>query len=266
MPEIIRPDSSWGPEKQEELQKYLLEHWRRAEQVRAGQVMDDYVRWDKNYNGVPREKTRNTPWPRSSNIVVKLIRIFVDTFVARSLNIIFATRPLYTVSGFDRELKDALENYLNRKALMEWGHYTLLRDMLLRGNKNGTCVVKTLWEENNSWVKGEDRTDTKVTNFLGPKSRIIPFEDFMVYPVTVNYLEDALLKMHRVRYVEELVRRKAQNWLVDYESLKSSLQQPSDVKSEQARNDAGLYDPWLRELHIVECHLEWALGSDPDKL
>ena len=116
MPEIIRPDSSWGPEKQEELQKYLLEHWRRAEQVRAGQVMDDYVRWDKNYNGVPREKTRNTPWPRSSNIVVKLIRIFVDTFVARSLNIIFATRPLYTVSGFDRELKDALENYLNRKA------------------------------------------------------------------------------------------------------------------------------------------------------
>lgn len=268
--EMIRPDESFDEVKRAVLLQYLLDQYKRAEEVRSGQVQSDYLRWSRNYKGIPAEKTRNVPWPKSSNIVVKVIRIFVDTFVARTLNIIFATRPLYTVSGFEREATEAVQRYLNEKALTQWRHYELTRDMLTRGTKNGTVVTKTMWEEVGSWMKmppstsGATSEDVFFKSFVGPKSRIIPFEDFMVYPVTVTCLEDAIIKFHKVRFVEEeALRRVAEGkWLVTEDEVKSSLVIPQDVKREEMKAEASLSDNWTREFQPIECHLEWPLGSD----
>lgn len=271
-PQIIRPDESFDDMKKSILLQYLLDQYKRAEQVRAGQVQDDYKRWSRNYEGIPLEKSRSIPWPKSSNIVVKIIRIFVDTFVARTLNIIFATRPLYSIEGFDKDLTEVTQNYLNRKALNDWRHYELCREMLMRGAKNGTVVEKTTWEEASTWVKSSSNDlgiseEIQVPIYQGPRSRVVPFEDFLVYPVTVNSLDDAIIKFHKVRYVEEVALRKVneQKWLITEDELKESLVVPSDVKRDEMSAEAKLEDNWTREFQPVECHLEWALGSSEDR-
>jgi len=104
-------------DKRDELCKYLNAQWLRAERTRREQVDGQYADWTKAYYGTPLEEQRTVPWYKASNFVVKLNRMFIDTFVSRTLNIIFATKPLYVIEALPRELRDAAELYLNRKAL-----------------------------------------------------------------------------------------------------------------------------------------------------
>lgn len=266
---IIRPDIP--EEKWKELESYLLSHYERAEGARKEQVEDKYAKWEANYYGIPAEKVRTVPWYKSSNFVVKVIRIFVDTFVARTLNIIFATRPLYSTDGFPRELKESLELYLNRKALNEWDHYLLAKDMLGRGNKNGTAVCKTyqLHESEIDVMEGPDgeQTENDIITYSGPRSQVIPFEDFCVYPITCNYLHEAVIKFHKVRYVEETAKRMlAQSKWKFYDAEKSdedilneALQTPQDAKRATTQSESGVSDAQHREMEVIECYLKWEL-------
>lgn len=267
---IIRPELT--DEKWEVLEKYLLDHFERAYQARREQVDDKYERWEQNYYGIPAEKIRTVPWYKSSNFVVKVIRIFVDTFVARTLNVIFATRPLYSIDGFPSELKESLELYLNRKALNDWEHYRLASAMLPRGNKNGTSVCKTPYVEETEWdvmpgEGGASSQETEVTIFSGPKSQVIPFEDFLVYPITCNYLEEAVIKFHKVRYVEEqaLQMIKAGKWDITEEELAQALKTPDDAKRMATQSEGGVIDPYLKELQVVECYLKWEIVEGSGK-
>lgn len=263
---IIRPELS--AERRTELEAYLLDHWERAVDGRSQQVDEDYKRWDLNYKGVPRERIRTLPWYGASNFVVQLIRIFIDTFVARSLNIVFATKPLYTVSGFNRELREALEVYINHKAVVEWQHYTLAQRMLQRGAKNGTLTIKTPWVEEAEWAvsAGEGETSrNRIVTFAGPKSRCIPFDDFYVYPITAEDMSEVEIKFHKVRYVEEDARRRrdAGAWNIEEGELESALQLPTDVRRKEEEEEAGVTDNRLKELQAVECHFRYAMwGSD----
>src|SRR5690349_1023191 len=118
--QIARPDESFrSSDKWRELQTFLGDHWDRANSARKTQL-ENYSNWEKNYRAIPAEAIRNVPWYKSSNMVVPVIRIFLDTFVARTLNIVFSTQPLLTPKGFPRELREALEAYLTQKALFEW--------------------------------------------------------------------------------------------------------------------------------------------------
>ena len=266
-PTIVRPDSSFSAADRKVLEQYLGDHWTRAQQARADQL-DRYSKWEKNYRAIPAEEVRNFPWYKSSNFVVPLIRIFLDTFVARTLNVVFATRPLFASDGFPREVKEGLEYYMYQKALYEWDMYVLFRDLLLRGNKNGTAIVKTIQlEQTSNYVTADSESglvSNPITTYSGPRSAIVSFEDIAFYPATANYLRDVVIKFNRVRFVEEEAKRKwkTERWPVTEDELDSLLQHPrDDVKREEQGADAGVYDPYLKELHTIECYLDWDIGG-----
>lgn len=262
----------FSDEKRKELVGYLIEHYRRATDSRRQQVDSDYDRWDRNYRAVPKESSRVTPWPNSSNVVVPIIRIFVDTHVARSLNIIFSTHPLYLVEGFPREIKDALELYMNRKALYEWDHYLLCRDMMFRGAKNGTAVVKTVWEEEDLFAavpssrEGGSIDEQKIVSKEGPTSKVVPFEDFSVYPFT-SPIQDAIIKFHRVRYTKEQALRKIREgkWQIDEKSVDMMAKLPQDIKRQSTQAQSGVVDPMTQEIHLVEATLHYPVTNDESK-
>jgi|HubBroStandDraft_1064217.scaffolds.fasta_scaffold00148_9 hypothetical protein len=272
LPKIIRP--TVGDDKRAELNKYLTEMWMRAVSGRKSQVDDDYAAWNKVYEGVPLEKVRSVPFYKSSNMVVKLTRIFLDTFTARTLNIIFATRPLYVVDGLPRELKEGWELYLNRKAMYDWGHYKLCRDICQRGNKNGTAVIKYPWVEKSTWDvmpspgDNEGYSKKQIVYYAGPDAQVVPFEDFYIYPITTNQLCDAEIKFHRLRYPEEQARRMAEGgeqaiWtLPEGTTIERYLRAPRDSKRMEQQSDAGVSDNLYRELELIECHLQYNLLND----
>jgi hypothetical protein len=275
--QIVRP-RELSKDKKDELRFYLHEQWKRAERARAIQVDSDYEAWGKAYAGTPLEESRTVPFYKASNLVVKLIRIFADTFLSRTLNIIFATRPLYVNEGLPRELKESWENYLNRKALYEWGHYLLARALITGGNKNGTTVIKTVWTEETTVdvmaTSDSSYTEKEVTTFAGPLSCPISFDDFYIYPITAYKplnapQSDALIKFHRLRYVEERARELAENgkWdIPDNRDVAQYFKMPNDVQRTQQQGDAGVQDSLLREMQAVECHLRYAITNDSKKM
>ncbi len=267
---LARPDI--GEAKKKELQNYVTEMWRRAKEGRQAQVDGDYDKWSKAYDGSPLEKVRTVPFYKASNLVVPLIRIYIDTFTARTLNILFATKPLYIVEGMPAELQEAFELYLNRKAMYDWQHYRVARELCFRGNKNGTVVHKHPWVEKSTIdinVVGDNSfSEEKITYYMGPESLPIPFEDFYVYPITINRLEDALLKFHRVRYAKEDAERRVAEgeWtLPEGKTLATYLKHPSDNKRVTQQSDAGVQDTQFQEIPLVEAYLDYAVMEDGAK-
>lgn len=262
-----------SPDKRNELSRYLKEQWLRAERGRRDQVDSRYAGWQKAYSGVPLEEIRTVPFYKSSNFVVKLIRMFLDTFTARSLNIIFATKPLYVCDGLPEEIKEAWELYLNKKALYEWGYYELAKGICMQGNKNGTAVLKTIWDEKTSWnvdltVSGT-AAETKIIEYAMPRTQIIPFDDFYIYPITATCLELAEIKFHRIRYIKEAAERKVGEDVWDIpkgQDLAKMCRRPADVQRNEEQADAGVTDPYLLELATVECHLQYAITNDSSKM
>lgn len=270
--QIIRPGSQLSDDRRKELGMYLQEQWRRAKSGRMEQVDSRYASWQKAYSGVPLEEIRTVPFYKSSNFVVKLIRMFLDTFQARTLNIIFATRPLFICEGLPSDIKEAWELYLNRKAINEWGFYNLTKQLCTQGNKNGTAVIKTPWVEHKSFsmstTDGQTTREEQIIDYAGPEAQIIPFDDFYIYPVTATELCKAEILFHRLRYVEEKAQRKLDSgdWqLPADQSIEGWLRQPKDIKRGEEQADAGIVDPYLRELDAIECHLKWALTNDSSK-
>lgn len=256
-PEIV------GQERWDKLERYLVEHWDRAVRSRQTQVDQHQVNWSKNYYAEPLEQTRTVPWYKSSNIVVPLIRVFVDTFVARTMGIVFATRPLMSIDGYPAELRESLQHYLDRKALNEWGFYQLFNRTLLRGAKNGTVVTKVTWEEDYTIDVGPEKEE-EVPTFIGPKSKVIPFEDFYCYPLTANDLSEVLIKFHRTRYAFEDAERRIEQglWDLTTDDLANAAKMPKDARRGSEQAEAGLYDREFKELQIVECYLNYAITND----
>lgn len=270
-PEIIRPKIS--ADRWKELEEYLIRHWDRAFQSRSDQVDGKYERWSKNYRGEPAEKERSFPWPKSSNMVVKLNRMFIDTFMTRTLTIMFSTRPLLHVQGFPAEIRENVEYYLNHKAYYEWKYRAMAKEMLSLGNKNGTWVSKTTYVEDKEWVVN-GRGEKEVIKYAGPLNITIPFEDFYVYPITAPNLERVLIKMHRIRFSYEEIRSKINRWramkddgtldVFDMDELKGWLTKPDDAKRSSQQANSGIVDDQLEELQAVECHLKYPLANDKD--
>lgn len=270
---IVRPGDKLSKGRRDELRTYLYTHMLRAKNARQQQIQSDYDAWSKAYAGIPLEEVRSVPFYKASNMVVKLIRIFLDTFCARTLNIIYATKPLYVVDGLPRELKDAWEMYMNKKSLYEWRHYWLTRDLINCGNKDGSAITKTVWRTDTTNYVDSTGGETEVTTYDGPSPCVIPFEDFFLYPITADLMEQALIKFHRVRYVEEAAVQMARDgeWTLPEGTEPADIANrycamPNDAKRMTEQEDAGVRDTLLREMHVIECSLRYAITNDSGKL
>ena len=265
---ILRPDSSFTDEKKLELGKYCLELYKNSRESRSTQVDVKYATWDKNYYAEPLEKVRSIPWQKSSNIVVPLTRMFVDSYIARTLGIIFATRPLFNLSSYPKPEAEALQLYLNRKATQEWGFFRLTKDFLFRGAKNGTVVMKTVWKEDEKYVPTGDGlgsvTDNRYTIYQGPKTGIIPFDDFCVYPYTAQYLDEVKTFFHDVRVIKEEATEKVDSGLWDMtdEELQTALRTYDGRKREESAQSSGIdTSNFLLEAHVVESYLDYQIAG-----
>lgn len=271
---LIRPGTLLPDDRRKELGLYLQEQWQRAESARTTQVDDKYSTWQKAYSGVPLEEVRTVPFHKASNFVVKLIRMFLDTFVARTLNIVFATKPLYVCDGLPQELREAWELYINRKALYDWDHYQLCRDISFSGNKNGTAVTKSPWIEKATYDvmplagSSSEFREERYIYYAGPESRVIPFDDFYLYPITATRLCDAEIIFHRIRLIEEDANRRVDegDWeLPEGQKVSTYMHHPNDIKRGEEQSEAGVVDPHIREMTAIECHFDYAITNDSSK-
>lgn len=161
-------------------------------------LLDKTQRWLEMYNVVAKIKTN--PWPNSSNYVVPFMAEKIMSIHARLVRAAFNVAPLWLVKPRAMEVSDfadPIERWLD--FLAEQGDFKPVIDTaMLYSLIEGTGIIKVDY-------KRSMRSMTNVTtgqvqqfaDFEGPRIQFVQLQDFMVVPVTIQSLDDALITGHR---------------------------------------------------------------------
>jgi hypothetical protein len=109
---------------------------------------DRLAEWDRAYDGDPKEKKKNFPWPGAANIEVPIIGISVDAIVARVINTIFAVTPFWSVRPLSRLIDPyakPLEDFMDWSQKNEMQLYRQLRPWAIQLVKHGWAWLKKGW-------------------------------------------------------------------------------------------------------------------------
>lgn len=105
--------------------------------------------WQRAYDGEPKQKMRNFPWPNAANLEVPLIGFTTDSIVARIMNTIFSMEPFWTVRPLRKEVDPfakPVEHYLDWSRKAEYNLYAALKPAVIQTTKFGWGWLKYGWE------------------------------------------------------------------------------------------------------------------------
>lgn len=243
----------------------------------------------RRYDATPLEPTRSFPFENASNLVVPIVAIHVDTLLARVMNAVIKTRPIWTtrlVGAFlnlansetsPQELKDLIEEHLQYAALDPslLDLYRVYHEWFAEAIKIGYSVLKCPQHEEVEDIvvpagDGSGKFDyEKNVIYAGPRPEKLPIEDFGI-PVHSKTVEFADFKYHRKRLQRhELEDRMFKN-VYDKAAVASILNKPDrtapDKIQQQKETDAGLKtiitdpDVWA-EWDIYECYFRYRVDD-----
>jgi len=169
-------------------------------------------KWRRLYKGIPKEETREFPWPNASNVIVQLIGENCDVIKAIMLGSIYEILPLW-VAGLvgdwkpeeeGEEQRNAVERFLDLMGLQS-NELDLYRVESLAANdlaQFGTVVIKSPWETlTESQVISTDSDErgqpasSEFTKYDGPRPEKLPIEDWGATPTAPTW-EKAKFKYH----------------------------------------------------------------------
>lgn len=129
-----------------------LKQWMHEEihQARAERqpLIDDWIKWQKQYWAEPESEVKNWPFQKAANIVIPVTAIAVEAINARMMNTLFSIEPFYSIRPTMPEWIDAApptERWLQTEVSNPDGVYMygFLQDALLELTKLGTAVGKS---------------------------------------------------------------------------------------------------------------------------
>lgn len=127
--------------------------------------IDEELRWEESANdgmrnriahhnrlylGEPKQRVKNFPWPKASNIVVPLVGTFVDAVYARHMNTVFGQPTVWQVLALSKAWTQAAPRW--RKFLEYESYYTMglfnsSSRWIFGATKHGLGVLRVTWEK-----------------------------------------------------------------------------------------------------------------------
>jgi len=177
-----------------------------------------WIKWNKNYEELPDQDTKNFPFERASNIVAPIQSITVNAFVARQYNTLFGTPTLWSAKALQDGWAD---HVMPSQRLLEYAQKQEMKMMLNSVSwfydiaNTGLGVVKLPWIiDRRSGKRYDERGEIIAYEgeiSQGPRFIPIPRTDF-IYPVMG---EDDVQKMvwvaHRFRLRWPVIEMRAKN-------------------------------------------------------
>lgn len=131
----------------------------------------------RQYNGIPRNPTRNIPIENAPNIEVTLGAIAVDALYAQALGNVFSVSPLTTcretIASFTEAAKP-LQRLVDHCAITQWGARKAAEHGFLDCIQLGTSAFYV------PYLKGVKKTLARKVIERGPRILPIPVEDIVV--------------------------------------------------------------------------------------
>lgn len=265
-------------ERKKEVANYLIGKLDNAIKSRSTQVEDKYRRWLDNYSGKPLVAVRTTPFYRASNFVPQLIRMHTDILAARLLGIVFGTHPMWKPRTFipaSHEWIEELTGWLEYTTLYELELFEVMDAVVQRMLKGGTCILKHPWVEYDYFLggagEGGNSFSEKAVNQKSLRLQPVAFDDFWVYPLTVEKLSDVHIKFQRVRLTEEQVRARIATRVWDQAAAELLLKGGPEPEKGNARTgqaiEAGIHlspDVSL-PFSVIEAWLDYPITNDASR-
>lgn len=201
-------------------------------------------KWRRLAKGVPKDKTRNWPWPGASNTVIQLIGENIDILKAIQIGSIYEVMPIW-VAGLVGEWKDdeqgeeqreVYETFMDLMALSK-EELDLYRVESLAANdiaEYGMVVIKCPWiTKTEAIVTGVDRDDNTSTQheektiYDGPRPEKLNIQDWAATPTAPTWSE-ARFKYHGpYKLSKDEIRHKIhKGQFDDNEQTRTVLSQP----------------------------------------
>ncbi len=219
----------------------------------------DLTKWSKLYRGNPLQETKNYPLEHSSNVVVKLIKIYSDQVIARIYQGITQTQPRWTVRELNKKFAQACapyERYIDWNSKNTWNQDAFLLPYIQDCVKLGTAIGYNDFV-NEPVVRYNDQLQQTeiVGNRKGPRPRWVPREDFLI-PVGFNDLQESPWIAHRSWYSWDLLEQMSYRGTIqDIDKLVGNSDDEDEMRVERRKyqnqvitpqpdDRFGLWAPW----------------------
>jgi hypothetical protein len=257
-----------GTEPLTALAGYLQEKFAMVLKARLTQIDDKAANWQRNYDALPAQTTRTTPFYRASNFMPHLIRMHSDILAARTTGILFGTRPFWRVKTLmDNMLPHEVLNALSKGMNFLWENeidgFETTDQVVHQSLQTGTLVLKGLWSDSTSSYMGTDgsfleRDDT------GMQYDPVPFEDFWPFPITARDVRRAEILFHRIRLTQRDVDDRVKDNRWDETAGKMLMKDSSiePVKAVEAQSSGiNLTKDVDYPFSAIEAWLTWDVGG-----
>jgi hypothetical protein len=199
---------SVGPDKQNEIVKFLTENFNAVVKARSTQVDSNLNRWMDNYSAKPLEAIRTTPFYRASNFVPQLIRMHTDILSARVFGLVLGTKPMWkpqSLITMPHEDQEALQEWIEYESKYTLRLTEILDTSIFRAFKTGCTMLKGPWVEDSIYKKTSETSEKEIIT-SGLDLRPCSYEDVWVNPITIQWLRDADQVFHRLRLTKDEVK------------------------------------------------------------
>lgn len=124
-----------------------------------GDHIQDLMNWQRDYWVKPSTEVREFPFRGASNIIIPLTAIAVEAVHARTMQTLFAIKPMFSIKarpgalgsqklGFDlQRVEQPLEKYMDYEVFEQAKAKKPINDMLLEQEKYGTGIGKVGYEK-----------------------------------------------------------------------------------------------------------------------
>jgi len=238
-----------------------------------GELEDKYKLWNDQFESKPKQKVKNFPFEKASNLVVPMQSITVNAMVARHIQSIKAMKPFWTVTARSKNWTDhamPTQRLLDYAQEYEMRMYEQLVDYLYCEGNLGTGFAKVPWLRETYQNKTYDDTG-KIIVYEYEKSdgpRFLPIHpaDFIMPTTSIQSIQECPWVAHRFRLNWWTIARRASGpdpAYINTEKIKSwYTTQASDFTDALEANEHIFRSENIQEYELFEVWADFDYDED----
>jgi hypothetical protein len=226
------------------------------------QKQQDWADQEKAYRAESGPRV-DKPYVGASNETIPAIAMSVDPIHARLETGIFKQDPVYTIKPLRKSfvkyryaLSDFFEYYQKHKLRLR----QISSPRILEAAKLGTCIFKTVYDNQVSKIKTYDRDWNVVTrqevSFRGPRVYGISIGDFL-FPPLYQHVQDCPIVLERIRTTYDKLKVAEASGKITNVSKLENQETPNRTQLEQMRAEMTHHDTTRRYIDDIEVYEGW---------
>lgn len=257
-------------DKQKQIVNFFYQEIQSALHSRA-ELERHWMQQYRMFEGKPSQETKTFPWPGASNVVINILSITINAFIARQINSLFQYRPFWTVTALNRKWTD---HAVPTQRLLEYAQRFEMK--LIKNIVNyfydmalyGTGIAKIPWlletKEDKRYDDNGNVIKTMVNMADGPRFIPISIYDFIVPIQYANDIQSTPWVAHRFRLrFPQMKERERLGFYMNVDKVERALKVRADaLQTEMERVRYLEHSQTAEEYEIYEIWCDYDYDDD----